>query len=114
MSSSVRFSPVSFMNLGFEPHDLQNMGVLVRSSVSNGEDVNMCRDMFSIEPFGATLNVTIVDSQFRNHRALCRCKNRVSALIIYGHSSNIEKYLNIFLANLLIENNYYKTTLHLQ
>jgi hypothetical protein len=63
--------------------------------------------MFAIQPFAATLNVTITDSQFKNHVANCKYKDKISTLHIHGNHSNfIQTHSNIFLGNLLIENNY--------
>ena len=106
ISSTFKFAPVLFANIGDKSPRWQNMRIWVRSTVVDGENTQLCAEMFAIQPFAATLNVTIIDSQFKNHLANCRTSDRISTLHIYGHNSIIQMNLNIFLSNLLIENNY--------
>jgi hypothetical protein len=106
ISSTFKLTPVLFANIGDKSPRWQNMRIWVRSTVVDGENTQLCAEMFAIQPFAATLNVTITDSQFKNHLANCRTTDRISTLHIYGHNSIIQMNLNIFLSNLLIENNY--------
>ena len=63
--------------------------------------------MLTIKPFAAIFNVTITDSEFKNHVAICRSRytNQFSTLRIYDHQSTPRDITFIFLSNLLIENN---------
>ena len=108
ISSTFKLNPLLFANIGDKPPRvrLQNMTVLVQSTVVDGESTQTCVDMFAIQLFAATLNVTITDSHFKNHIANCRPKDEISALHMYGRNSNILKVARIFLSNLSMENNY--------
>ena len=106
ISSTFKLNPVFFANIEYKSPHLQNMTVLVQSTVVDGESTQTCVDMFAIQPVAATLNVTITDSHFKNHIANCRPKDEISALHMYGRNSNILKVARIFLSNLSIENNY--------
>ena len=106
ISSTFKLNPVFFANIEYKSPHLQNMTVLVQSTVVDGESTQTCVDMFAIQSVAATLNVTITDSHFKNHIANCRPKDEISALHMYGRNSNIQKVARIFLSNLSIENNY--------
>ena len=106
-SSTFRLTPALFTNIGAEPPRWQNMRVWVRGAIVDGENFQMCTDMIAIKPFAAAVNVTIFDSQIKNHVANCRNKDEISALHIYGdhHQSNTKLYLEILMSDLLVENN---------
>ncbi|CAB4020155.1 Hypothetical predicted protein [Paramuricea clavata] len=87
--SIFKLTPVLFANIGNKTPRWQNIRVWVRSTVVDGDNTQMCIDMFAIQPFAATLNVAITDSQFKNHVANCKYKDKISTLHIHGNHSNI-------------------------
>ena len=106
MSSTFKLTPVFIANVGTNQSRWTNMRVWVQNTVVDGQNTQTCAELLSVKPFADVLNVTITNSQFKNHVADCRYKDQISALHLYGHNSKTPRYTNIFLNNLLIENNY--------
>ena len=79
--------------------------VLVRKTDFDGENAELCADLFSIQPYAAVVNITIVDSAFRNHFGSSCLEGRFSTLNLYDHNFNYRKQTVIYLKNLLVENN---------
>ena len=107
MASTFKLTPALFANIGHKPSRWQNMRIWVKNTIVDGENIQMCLELFAIQPFAITLNVTVIDSQFKNHVANCKPGDKISALHIHGQYRDNQMYLNrIFLSNLLIANNY--------
>ena len=111
ISSSFKLSSVYLANTASKPEvcQSQKIQVLCHDTAFDGENVQMClRNMFLIKPFAAAVNVTITDSQFRNHFGFSCLQGEFSTLHIYDHHSIPRNTTYIFLKGLLFENNYNK------
>ena len=80
--------------------------LLVRNTDFDGEHAEVCADMFSIKPYATVVNITIVDSAFRNHFGSFCLRGGFSTLNLYDHNFNYRKQTFIYLKNLLVENNF--------
>jgi hypothetical protein len=107
-SSTFELTPVSLTNIANTPTRWQKTEVLVRNTIFDGKNIHECAALLSIKPFAAIFNVTITDSEFKNHFAVCRSKHyyKFSTLCIYDRQSRPRNITFIFLSNLFIENNY--------
>ena len=106
-SSTFKLSPVFYTNVGNKPTHWQTEKIFVQNTVFDFQYIRRCVSMVEIRPLAATLNVTIIGSQFKNQISNCQSTSeQVSALNIYDRSSNSRKTTHIFLSNLLVENNY--------
>ena len=107
VSSFFRVTRALFSNIGYKPPRWQSMRIWVRNTLVDGDYTQMCVDLFAIQAMPATLNVTITNSQFKNHIAICGPTKKYSALHIYNHNSDSHIISSsIFLSSLSIENNY--------
>ena len=105
ISSTFTLTPALFANIGDKPQRWQSMRVWVRDAVIDSKKFQMCTDMFAIKLSAAIVNITISNSQIKNH--VTNCKDRdISALRVYGHQSSINISSHILLSNVLIENNH--------
>jgi hypothetical protein len=104
-SSTFKLSPVSFQNFRYKPW---NIKVLVSNTVFDGENTQMCADMFTIRPCAAVVNITIIDSKLRNHYSFsCPDDLFVTLKIQDSQSKAIHRILTfIFLKDLVVENNF--------
>ncbi|CAB4041786.1 Hypothetical predicted protein, partial [Paramuricea clavata] len=107
-ASTFQFSPVSLTNIANTPTRWKKTEILIRDTVFNGKNIHTCASLLAIKPFAAIFNVTITDSEFKNHFSVCRSKHyhQFSTLCISDHDSRPRNITYIFLRNLLIENNY--------
>ena len=107
-SSTFELTPVSFTNFANTPTRWQKTEILIQDTIFNGKNIHKCSEMLAITPFAAIFNVTITDSEFKNHLAVCRFRHyyKYSTVCIYDHQSRTRNITFIFLSNLLIENNY--------
>ena len=107
-SSTFELTPVSLTNIANTPTRWQKTEILIQDTIFNGKNIHKCAAMLAIKPFAAIFNVTITDSEFKNHFAVCRSgsKYQYSTVYMYDHQSRYRNITFIFLSNLLIENNY--------
>ncbi len=104
-SSTFKVSPVFFANSGSMPTVRQKTVIFVQNTIFDYLRTPSCRDMIAIKPYAAILNVTIIESQIKNHNAIYRYKEKFSALHIYDFHSKVRNITAIFFSNLLVENN---------
>ena len=104
ISSTFKKSYVMLQNVQRQPAFHANL--LVRKTDFNGENTEVCADLFAIKPHAAVVNITIVDSAFRNHFGSSCLHGEFSTLNLYDHNFNRRKETFIYLKNLLIENNF--------
>ncbi|CAB4018500.1 Hypothetical predicted protein [Paramuricea clavata] len=104
-SSTFKSSPLFITNIGNKPTLWQKTELFFRSTVFDFQNTPRCVDMVAIKPFAAILNVTIIESRFKNHIAICRPKDHISTLHICDSYSKVRNITFIFLSNLVIENN---------
>ena len=108
ISSTFKKSYVLLQNVERQPafQRWMHANVLVRKTDFDGENAELCADLFSIKPYAAVVNITIVDSAFRNHISRSSClKGKFSTLKLYDHNFNYRKKPFIYLKNLSVENN---------
>ena len=108
ISSSFKKSPVMLQNVPSRKGVCQwiHANLLISKTDFDGENTEICADLFAIKPYAAVVNITILDSAFRNHISGSSClKGRFSTLNIYDHHSNSRKQTFIFLKNLVVQNN---------
>ena len=108
ISSTFKKGYIMLQNVQEQPafQRWMHANVLVRKTDFDGENTELCADLFSIKPYAAVVNITIVESAFRNHISVSSCfKGRFSTLNLYDHNFNYRKKTFIYLKNLLIENN---------
>ena len=107
ISSTFKKSPVMLQNVPSKQAVCQwiHSNLFVSKTDFNGENTEICADLFGIKPYAAVVNITIVDSTFKNHYGSSCLKGKFSTLNIYDHHSNSRKQTFIFLKNLLVENN---------
>ena len=79
--------------------------LLVRKTEFDGENTEICADLFSIRPYAAVVNITILDSVFRNHFGSSCLEGKFSTLNINDHHSNPRTKTFILLKKLVVENN---------
>ena len=111
ISSSFKFSSVYLANTASKPEvcQSQKIEVLCHDTAFDGENAQMCLgNMFLVKPFAAAVNVTITDSQFRNHSGFSCLIGKFSTMYIHDHYSTCRNTTYIFLKGLLFENNYNK------
>ena len=108
--STFKLSPVLLSNRPGTPvvRLWQRTKILFHKTVFDGENTQMCLDMVLVKPFAAVVNITIIDSEFKNHFGFSCLKEEVSSLHIYDHYSKPRNRTLIFFKGLLVENNYNK------
>ena len=109
ISSNFRKSYVMLQNVQQQPafQRWMHTNVLVRKTDFDGENAELCADLFSIKPlYAVVVNITILDSAFRNHFGSSCLKGRFSTLNLYDHDFNYRKQTFMYLKNLLVENNF--------
>jgi hypothetical protein len=108
-SSTFELTPVSLTNIANTLTRWQKTEILIQDTIFNGKSIHTCVALLAIKPFAAIFNVTITDSEFKNHLAVCRSqinKYQYSTVYIYDHQSRPRNITFIFLSNLLVKNNY--------
>ena len=107
ISSTFKLSPVFLANRPCKPVvcQKQKIKILIQNTVFNGENTEMCADIFSIRPYAALVNITIIGSEFRNHFGFSCLKGEFSTISIVDHHSIPRHKTFIFLKDLLVENN---------
>ena len=107
ISSTFKKGYVLLQNVQRQPAFLQWMhaNVLIRKTHFDGENAELCADLFSIKPYAAVVNITILDSAYRNNFGSSCLNGRFSTLNLYDHNFNYRKKTFIYLKNLLVENN---------
>ncbi|CAB4038230.1 Hypothetical predicted protein, partial [Paramuricea clavata] len=109
-SSTFELTPVYLTNIANTPTRWQKTEIFVRNTIFNGKNIHKCAALLAFKPFAAIFSVSITDSEFKNHFAVCRSKHdlryQYSTLCIYDHHSRPRNITFIFFRNLLIENNY--------
>ena len=108
ISSTFKKNPVMLQNVPSKQAVCQwiHGNLFVSKTDFNGENTEICADLFAIKPYAAVVNITILDSLFRNHFSGSSClKGEFSTLNIFDHYSNPRKQTFIFLKNLVVENN---------
>ena len=104
-SASFIFTPVLFTNVGNEPTRWTKTEILVEHTTFNDKKIQKCSPMFTIKSFAAVLNVTIMNSEFKNHLAYCNT-NQVSTALIYDYRLDVRNITFILFDNMTFENNY--------
>ena len=86
----------------------QRFEVLCYKTVFDGENIEMCEDdMFSVYgPIASVVNITMIDSEFKNNAGSSCLMGGKSALQINDDQSLPRKTTVIFIKGLLVENNY--------
>ena len=107
-SSSFKITPVLFTNIANKPTRWKKTEILIQNTTFNGKNILKCAPMLAIRPFAAIFNVTISDSEFKNHFANCssRRDDRLSTLQIYEDTATVRNITSIYFRNLIFENNY--------
>ncbi|CAB3993679.1 Hypothetical predicted protein [Paramuricea clavata] len=107
-SSSFRITPLLFTNIANKPTRWKKTEILIQNTIFNGKKIKKCASMLTIMPFAAIFNVTISDSEFKNHFANCSSgqEDRLSTLQIYEDRENVRDITLIYFSNLIFENNY--------
>ena len=108
ISSAFKKSPVMLQNVPSKQAVCQwiHSNLFVSKTEFNGENTEICADLFAIKPYAAVVNITIIDSTFRNHFSGSSClKGKFSTLNINDHYSNPRKQTFMLLKNLVVENN---------
>ena len=107
ISSTFKKSPVMLQNVPSKQVVCQwiHSNLFVSKTEFNGENTEICADLFAIKPYAAEVDITIVDSVFRNHFGSSCLEGEFSTLTIYDHYSNPRNKTFILLKNLLVENN---------
>ena len=106
-SSTFELTPVSLANIANTPTRCQKTEVLIQNTIFNGKHFHKCAALLAIKPFAVIYNVTITDSEFKNHFAVCRSQTyQYSTVYMSDHQPRLRNITFIILSNLLIENNY--------
>ena len=107
-SSFFALTPLLFQNVGKEPTRWRRTEILIQHTVFNNKKIQKCSPMLTIRPFAAISNVTIIDSEFKNHLADCSSThtNRISTVLIYYDTFNVRNITIILLNKITFENNY--------
>ena len=109
VSTTFKLSYVYLTNILGKPAVLRNskLELLVLRTVFD-RNSRICSDIFQVKPFAAVVNITIIDSAFRNLYELKCSKGKLSALHIVDYHSVPRKITVILMKDLLVENNYSK------
>ncbi|CAB4003066.1 Hypothetical predicted protein [Paramuricea clavata] len=107
-SASFILTPVLFTNIANKPTRWKKTEIIIQNTIFNGKKIQKCASMFTIRPFAAIFNVTISDSEFKNHFANCSSgqEDRLSTVLIYDYTSDVRNITFIHFSNLKFENNY--------
>ena len=107
ISSTFKKSSVMLQNIPSKPAFQRwiHANLLVRKTEFDGENTEFCANLFSIRPHAAVVNITILDSVFRNHFGSSCLKGKFSTLNINDHHSNPRTQTFILLKKLVVENN---------
>ena len=106
-SSFFAFTALLFTNVANEPTRGRKTEILIQHTVFNNKKIQKRSPMLWIKPFATIFNVTIVDSEFKNHFANCSStQNQASTVLIYDQFSDVRNITFILLKNLIFENNY--------
>ena len=107
ISSTFKKSSVMLQNVPSKPAVCRwiHANLLVRKTDFDGENTEICADLFSIMPYAALVNITILDSTFKNHYGSSCLKGKFSTLSINDHHSNPRTQTFIILKKLVVENN---------
>ena len=111
-SSTFKLIPVLFTNTAKNTTRWRKTEILIQNAMFDYGHKPRCTEIVAVRPFTAVFNVTITDSQFKNHASVCTGRrNNVPTLNIHDHNSDVRKITYIYLSNLLFENNYPRATL---
>ena len=107
-SSAFKITPIFVENIGNIPTRWTKNEIFVRNTTFDNENVRTGAQMFSIKPFVAILNITIIDSEFRNHAVFSSIKHGIgtSALQVYDYYSNVRNITFMLFSNVVFKNNY--------
>ena len=108
-SSTFRSSPVLLVNKRSNPEAFQRqtIKVICYKTIFDGDNIPTCKaDMFYVKPFAIVINITIIDSQFRNHFGVSCLSKEASSLKLYDQKCTHRKKTFIFFRGLIFENNY--------
>ena len=108
-SSTFKSSPVLLVNKRSNPEvfQRQTIKVICYKTIFDGDNIPTCKaDMFYVKPFAIVINITIIDSQFRNHFGVSCLSKEVSSLKLYDQKCAHRKKTFIFFRGLIFENNY--------
>jgi hypothetical protein len=115
-SSAFKLSPVPLRNLNYKNYQTK---VFVHNTVFDGENTQICADMFLINPSAAVVDITMVNVELKNYQGIS-CSGRFradfSALSIRDspHKTAHRFMTKILLKGLLVENNHDRNpTIHL-
>ena len=108
ISSVFKKTPVYVTNCANKKTPWTKTEIFVRNTTFTNENVPTKAQMFAIKPFVAILNITMIDSEFRNHALFSSVKHGIgaSALQVYDDHSSVRNITFMMFSNLVFKNNY--------